>query len=470
MRTLIIILSLLTITAHLHAQYVYTIKADSVKITNCDSAELILENHTQNIPGFLFNTGNGRTVFQRGAIKLSSNMYLVGGDTITIPQVSSNYWSLNGNANIDPSTQFIGTTDATPLVFRIGGAEQMRLMPSTNLGIGTYGNDNGFKLQVNGTTYGLYAAGSQHVIGNLAITSGVDAGVTGNLGLRADVTNGSSLWLEGSNVATAMFVFTTAYGNIPVSVTNSDHNLITVQSGFTDANIPNLNATTLNLQPSYNFTTNSYPVTLRGIYYNPVIGSMQGSRNISIETVTGDALFGTTSGNMGIGTNSPTAQLHTTGSVRFAGLTQDSTQTNVLVSDANGNLYYRSAASLATDNLLRTSLAVNGPIRATKLTLAGDPAWPDYVFDSGYQLKPLSAVESYFKKEHHLAGIPSVADIKEQGLDVGANQAALLKKIEELTLYAVNQDKTLAEQKSEIEMLKGEVCQLKKMIQSKYSK
>jgi len=38
-------------------QYVYTIKADSVKITNCDSAELIIENHTQGVPGFLYNTG-----------------------------------------------------------------------------------------------------------------------------------------------------------------------------------------------------------------------------------------------------------------------------------------------------------------------------------------------------------------------------------------------------------------------------
>jgi hypothetical protein len=40
----------------LTAQVVYTIKADSVKITNCDSAELIIENHTQGVPGFLYNT------------------------------------------------------------------------------------------------------------------------------------------------------------------------------------------------------------------------------------------------------------------------------------------------------------------------------------------------------------------------------------------------------------------------------
>jgi len=55
------------------------------------------------------------------------------------------------------------------------------------------------------------------------------------------------------------------------------------------------------------------------------------------------------------------AQLHTTGDVQFAGLTNDSTQTRVLVSDANGKLYYRNASSLAAADVLRSSLAINGP-------------------------------------------------------------------------------------------------------------
>ena len=65
-------------------QYVYTIKADSVKITNCDSAELIIENHTQNIPGFLYNTGNGRTIFKRAVQKLNDSLFLIGADTLKV--------------------------------------------------------------------------------------------------------------------------------------------------------------------------------------------------------------------------------------------------------------------------------------------------------------------------------------------------------------------------------------------------
>lgn len=51
-------------------------------------------------------------------------------------------------------------------------------------------------------------------------------------------------------------------------------------------------------------------------------------------------------GEIGIGTLSPTAQLHTTSGVRFQGLTSSGSLTDVLVRDANGNLYYRSASSL----------------------------------------------------------------------------------------------------------------------------
>ena len=76
---------LLCIGQALSAQYVYTIKADSVKITNsCDTAELIIENHTQTVPGFLYNKGRGRTEFRRGAIAINDSLYRIGDDTINL--------------------------------------------------------------------------------------------------------------------------------------------------------------------------------------------------------------------------------------------------------------------------------------------------------------------------------------------------------------------------------------------------
>jgi hypothetical protein len=53
MKKLLSLLVLLSMEKALHAQYIYTIKADSVRITNsCDTAELIIENHTQTVPCF----------------------------------------------------------------------------------------------------------------------------------------------------------------------------------------------------------------------------------------------------------------------------------------------------------------------------------------------------------------------------------------------------------------------------------
>jgi len=96
MNRLLPVLILLCIGQSLTAQYVYTIKADSVKITNtCDTAELIIENHTQNVPGFLYNKGKGRTEFRQAAVKLNDSMYIIGGDTLKTRVAALNGLSIN---------------------------------------------------------------------------------------------------------------------------------------------------------------------------------------------------------------------------------------------------------------------------------------------------------------------------------------------------------------------------------------
>lgn len=81
-------------------------------------------------------------------------------------------------------------------------------------------------------------------------------------------------------------------------------------------------------------------------------------------------------------------------------------------------------------------LSVNGNIRAKKL-IVSQTGWPDYVFADDYALPRLSSVENFIKQNKHLPGIPSVKEIEKNGVDVGDNQALLLKKIEELTLYMI---------------------------------
>ncbi len=186
----------------------------------------------------------------------------------------------------------------------------------------------------------------------------------------------------------------------------------------------------------------------------------------------GNLILGSTLDN-GTGKLQVTGNITATGTIQFSGLTSDSSQTRVLVSDASGNLFYRTASSLATNDLLRSSLAVNGTITAKQLKLRPTD-WPDYVFDSAYRLPSLPAIENYIRRQHHLPGIPSAEEVRNNGADVGDNQAALLKKIEELTLYNIDANKRideqqveLKEQAEELRSLYREMTELKKVLITK---
>ncbi|SDX70836.1 hypothetical protein SAMN05444410_1333 [Hydrobacter penzbergensis] len=101
-------------------------------------------------------------------------------------------------------------------------------------------------------------------------------------------------------------------------------------------------------------------------------------------------------------------------------------------------------------------LSINGNIKTQKLIVT-QTGWSDYVFDSSYQLKPLPEVEQFIKQNKHLPDIPSAIEVEEKGISVGDNQALLLKKIEELTLYMIEMKKENKKQQEEIEMLKSKL-------------
>ncbi|MBL0012909.1 MAG: hypothetical protein IPP30_03890 [Flavobacterium sp.] len=84
-----------------------------------------------------------------------------------------------------------------------------------------------------------------------------------------------------------------------------------------------------------------------------------------------------------------------------------------------------------------------------------DPNWADYVFANDYKLMPLKEIESFVKENKHLPGIESACELIENGLDLGDMQAKQMGKIEELTLYAIEQEKRLDKQSKEIEELKA---------------
>ncbi|MGE7776859.1 hypothetical protein ACQKLP_19230 [Chitinophaga sp. NPDC101104] len=85
-------------------------------------------------------------------------------------------------------------------------------------------------------------------------------------------------------------------------------------------------------------------------------------------------------------------------------------------------------------------LNVNGNIKARKVKVTVTD-WPDYVFEKQYPLMSLPELGTYIARHKHLPDVPSAATVRKEGVELGENQAVLLKKIEELTLYILDQHK-----------------------------
>jgi hypothetical protein len=113
--------------------------------------------------------------------------------------------------------------------------------------------------------------------------------------------------------------------------------------------------------------------------------------------------------------------------------------------------------SIGTSNANNYSLAVNGPAIFTKVVVKAFSNWPDYVFRPEYRLPSLDSVSNYIQSNHHLPDVPSADSVAKSGIDLGNNQAVLLKKIEELTLYVIQQQRELEEVKAENKRLAAKI-------------
>ena len=111
---------------------------------------------------------------------------------------------------------------------------------------------------------------------------------------------------------------------------------------------------------------------------------------------------------------------------------------------------------------------VNGDIRAKKIYVTSallakeiqadeikvKTSGADFVFDKDYQLRPLSEVKAFIRENQHLPEIKSAQEMQEDGVSVSELQTQLLQKIEELTLYLIQQEQTIQELRQEVEQLK----------------
>lgn len=115
----------------------------------------------------------------------------------------------------------------------------------------------------------------------------------------------------------------------------------------------------------------------------------------------------------------------------------------------DGKAIFSGNVGIGMDNPTQ-ALCVKGTIcsQESRVSLTGSACWPDYVFESNYQLMPLAQVDAYLKTNKHLPGIPSAKEVEQEGIELGKMNALLLQKIEEMTLHMIEMQKQIEELKA----------------------
>jgi hypothetical protein len=348
---------------------------------------------------------------------------------------SADAWSRTGNSGTTAGTNFVGTTDAADLLFKAHNGT-MTLLQNGNLGIGNTPNE---KLDVNGNiilnynhlyftsdhNYGLgyeqyfthqVPATSYYNATGLHTTAASTEQYTINSTVMAGV-NGGAL---GSNLGTTQNVALTWFPDGGVSIGKNSHDGAAV------------------LELGGNLEMDNHDILLRnhhhglGVYFS---GRVFNTANYEHENIDGPVLYGWDGGALG--------SKYFTGPV-IGHNDADDLETIALHWYRDGKVQIgQQILTSASPHFSNYQLSVGGKLVAKEIFVTTNN-WADYVFANDYKLSSLEQVEKYITNNKHLPDVPSEKEILENGNDLGQTEVVLLKKVEELTLYMIEQNKKIA--------------------------
>ncbi|MHA4808146.1 Ig-like domain-containing protein [Flavitalea flava] len=388
--------------------------------------------------------------------------------TVNIKSLNT-YWSVLGNIGTKPDSNFLGTTDSLRLSLRTKSLERLSILPDGKIGIG-----------VKTPTAQLHTTGSVRFgqfKNDSLFNSVLTTDTNGNIKLKSFrfsggvIEKGDSVTLGGT-VLIQPFQLTYKNALDPknsINITSAVNSLSlyklspvrTFPNPFLTVGLTlyTSNPTAPPLGSSLRYVTDS---TLIAMFSTPLGGSIQFSLGYFV------------GGTLSIGSNH--LMIYYFNKIQFPSLPNYETADSLLTTDTQGKLMLKSLSSfgtsghwqgvinsifntqdtsvgIGTSNTAGYRLAVNGTALFTSITVKAQNAWPDYVFHRDYHLPELKDLERYLKKNRHLPGISSKDEIQKNGIELGDNLTALLKKTEELTLYLINQEKRQAAQTQEILVL-----------------
>lgn len=354
--------------------------------------------------------------------------------------------SPNGNVGIGTNAPDATLTTAGDLhAYRPGGSSLYIQMPSTDTRIFTAGAIPMY-LGANGNLNQLTLAANGYVgigtpLPDTALRLIRDSGASNGANDLADFTHtsagpgnagiGLGYWANGST-RTAGFVRST--GNLPLYLSSS-------------AAVPQL-VVDVSGNVGVGSTSPFFKFEVKNDNYNAIraTGSSANSVGIYIQNTTASgrqwAMLSSGGGPSPVGSYS---------------IWDDTAQAPRFVIDTTGNV------GIGTTSPTQ-KLSVKGTIRAQEVIV--DTGWSDYVFDDDYELDTLSKTEAFVRSQKHLPGIPSAKEVSENGISVGEMQAKLLAKIEELTLHVIAQEKELKSQRAIVTAQAGEIADLRHAVRA----
>lgn len=361
-------------------------------------------------------------------------------------------WDGDGNAS-SPNC-FIGTTNAMAFPIHTNGIERMRVTPDGNVVVQGFGAKAPFQVFDHiGVTFNRRDIGAADVYRSIGFNLFQDGSVQRHYqaGTAAKMEFASATGLLQLSVTSSQQANTQAtfpagiqldqYGRAGIGAQPDGADILAVggvlrvQQAVNPAN---------SLRMSHNGTN----AVLETNGNSVVVRSQNGS--LSIDRIGNGNNF------LRLGHNGNHAFMETGGNANAR--LKINTQSAKMM-EVGGDALFDQFVGIGTTNFLDNAtgkdyrLAVNGRIRATEIKVYS--GWADHVFGPDYALMPLAEVEAYIAAHGHLPGVPSAGEVEQNGVDLGATQAMLLEKIEELTLHLIKLEKENMALRSEMDAMRS---------------